>query len=84
MKVKRIELSLHTIPEFFIKHKRGRTIKVIKGLPEDAKFLRAYYEANRDIYNLIFESDHFEEVPKKSVIPLFIPEFESSEVGNGN
>ncbi len=49
-------------------------------LPKDAKFLRVYYSLGNDKYNLIFESEEFEEVPDGAMIPLFIPIFESSEV----
>ncbi len=79
MRVKRVQIRVDMIVEFFIKHKREKTIKVIKGLPEDARFLRAYYEPHRDNYNLIFESDHFEEVLEGAAIPIFIPEFEFKE-----
>ena len=77
MKVKRIELQAHMIVEFFIKYKKERTIRIIKGLPEDARFLRAYYWPATDTYNLIFESDHFEEVPEGAAIPLLTPEYEA-------
>lgn len=76
MKVKRIEIRADMIVGFFIQYEEGRTTRVIKGLPEDARFLRAYYLPSNDTYNLIFESDHFEEVPEEAVIPIFIPEFE--------
>ena len=80
MKIKRIPVRACDIVEFFIKRKRERTIRVTKGLPEDARFLRAYYEPNTDVYYLLFESDHFEEVLDGAVIPFFNPEFESNEV----
>ena len=80
MKVKRIPLRAYNIVEFFIKHKRERVTKVIEGLPEGSKFLRAYYEPNTDTYYLLFESEEFEEVLEGAAIPIFNPVFESNEV----
>lgn len=77
-----IQICPDIIPEFFIKRKRDRDIRIIEGLPEDSKLIRAYYEPRYDRYCLIFESEEFDDIPEGGVTPLFNPVFESIEVKN--
>lgn len=72
MKAKRIKVTGCAIPGLFIK---GRVHECIEGLPEDAKFLRAWFEPSNDCFSLIFESESFEEVEEGNEIPIFMPEF---------
>ena len=76
-RVKRVQLGADWIVEFLIK--RNRSIRIIEGLPEDARLLRAHYDANMDVYNLLIESQEFEEVPELAVIPFFDCVFEAKE-----
>ncbi len=80
MRVKRAQLRADWIVELLIK--RNRSIKMIEGLPEDAKLLRAHYDVNVDAYNLLIESKEFEEVPEFAVIPFFDCVFEAKEIND--
>ncbi len=77
MRVKRVQMRADWIVEFLIKRKRS--IRMIEGLPEDAKLLRAHYDSNTDQYFLLIESKEFEEVMKGAVIPFFDVVFEAKE-----
>lgn len=77
MKLMKIQITPQSISLLFIKYKNPRMIKIIKGLPEDAKFLRAYYNPVHDIFELIFESEEFQDIPKGAAIPFFEPVFRS-------
>ncbi len=82
MRVKRVAFRADAIVEFLIKRKRS--IRIIEGLPEDAKLLRAHYDSNTDQYYLLFESQEFEEVVEGAVIPFLDITFSYKEENNGN
>lgn len=83
MRVKRISIRADMIAEFLTQWKKPRAITVVKGLPEDSKFLRAYYDANADQYYLLFESQEFEEVVEGAIIPFLDITFSYKEENNG-
>jgi hypothetical protein len=72
MRVKRIKVTGCAIPGLFIK---GRTHECIEGLPEDAKFLRAWFDSSNDCFSLIFESESFEDIRVGEQIPELRTEF---------
>lgn len=80
MRVKRIIIRADMIVELLIK--KSRSIRIIEGIPEDSKLLRAHYDANTDSYSLLIESQEFEEVLEGTAIPTFLPVFEAREDGS--
>lgn len=65
-------IPIELVADFF---KCRGDIKVIKGLPEDARLLRAFYDRVNDSFSLLFESRDFQENLPGTAIPIFTPEF---------
>lgn len=66
MRLKRVKVTGEAIPGLFVK---GRMHECVEGLPEDAKFLRAWFEPSNDCFSLIFESESFEDVQVGCQVP---------------
>lgn len=75
MGIKKIPVSPEIILNFFIK-KGNQFLRVAKGIPPDSKFLRAHYNPNRDIFELLIESKEFEDNLLGTAIPDIEVEFE--------
>ena len=74
-KVVRLRLLPDKIPYFFMSQNLEFSRKIIKGLPKNTIFLRAYYDANKDSFSLVFQNEEFLEVPEGAAMPEFECEF---------
>jgi len=48
-------------------------IRVEHGLPEDAKFMACYYDHQRHVFQLLYESKEFEDIPEGDPLPTLEP-----------
>lgn len=64
---------INVLPEFFGQMCRSTgddcLIISVKGVPSDAKFLAAYYNYERNVFQCKFEHESFEDVPEGCMCP---------------
>jgi hypothetical protein len=71
----RVEIIPSLITQFFIKDD-SYFIRILKGIPKDSEFQRAYYDSATNCFNIVFKSKEIQEVPERCAIPIFNLEFE--------
>jgi len=45
-------------------------VKIEHGLPDDAKFCACHYDYGRNMFQLIYESETFDDIPEGTVMPI--------------
>lgn len=70
----RRQAILRVSPEFLVDllstSRGGQTFCIRKGLPKDVKLRGAYFDGQRNTFNLVLESPRFESVPVGRPLPM--------------
>lgn len=63
MRAKRVEIAPELLQEQFTAGWTGsNAVRCVRGLPENAEFIRAWYDPRRNVLNLLFRSDDWPDV----------------------
>lgn len=83
---KRKRAILRISPEFlglFFIGDREIRVRIQNGLPKDARFVGAWYNHERNTFDLCYESKKFADTPEGEELPILPrPEIEKLEKGN--
>lgn len=63
-------MRLAVTPEFFATLTSGTCRVTAHSLPEDARLVSSYYDGERDIFGMVFQSEAYQPIPWSAVIPL--------------
>ncbi len=76
-----LEIETTALDLIFIKQPENSElhVEIVHSLPEDAKFLSCHYNHMRHIFQLIYESDEFEDISEGGMMPV-LPTIEFTRI----
>lgn len=76
-----LEIPEDALDMMFVKQPQGGELhlEIVNALPEDAKMLACRYVFDRRIFQLVYESDEFEDISKSERLPV-LPAIEFKQI----